>query len=60
MKKVTEGRKMWFSVMAIFLTNVVVFILFDDYERKVIAPLNDSNDLHLFIFSIIKKLNKVA
>lgn len=53
MKKVSEGRKMWFSVMAIFLTNVVVFILFDDYERKVIAPLNDTNDLHLFIFSII-------
>lgn len=53
MKRNTEGRKMWISVMLIFITYVVTFILFDDIDRKNKMPLNEPNDWHLLIFSII-------
>jgi signal transduction histidine kinase len=53
MKRNTEGRKMWISVMLIFITYVATFILFDDIDRKNKMPLNEPNDWHLLIFSII-------
>ena len=44
----TEGRKMFFSVMAIFLVYALFFILFEDYDRKL---FDENSDLHLLVFS---------
>lgn len=52
MKDFTEGKKMWFSVMAIFLLYAIIFIMFEDYDRKVFEPLNEISDWHLLIFSV--------
>lgn len=53
MKKLSEGRKMWLSVMAVFLVYAVVFILFEDYDRKFIMPFNEVSDWHLLLFSLV-------
>ncbi len=53
MKRMSEGLRMWVSVMLIFITYVATFILFDDIDRKNKMPLNEPNDWHLLIFSII-------
>lgn len=44
---------MWFSVMAIFLFYSIIFIVFEDYDRKAFEPLNEISDWHLLIFSIV-------
>lgn len=44
---------MWISVMAAFLIYAVVFILFDDYDRKMLEPLNQVNDWHLMVFAVV-------
>ena len=44
---------MWISVMAAFLIYAVVFILFDDYDRKMLEPLNQVNDWHLMVFGVV-------
>ena len=49
----SEGRKMWLSVMAIFLVYAVVFILFEDYNRKFVMPFNEVSDWQLLVFSIV-------
>ena len=33
MKKLTEGTKMWMSVMVVFAVYAIIFILFEDYDR---------------------------
>ena len=53
MKKLSEGRKMWLSVMAIFFIYAIVFILFEDYDRKFIMPFEEVSDWHLLLFSIV-------
>ena len=53
MKDFTEGKKMWFSVMAIFLLYAIIFIMFEDYDRKVFEPLNEISDWHLLIFTVV-------
>lgn len=53
MKGNTEGRRMWISVMLIFIAYAATFILFDDIDRKNKMPLNEPNDWHLLFFSII-------
>lgn len=53
MKNLSEGKKMWFSVMAIFIFYAIIFILFEDYDRKVFEPLNEISDWHLLIFTIV-------
>ena len=53
MRKFSEGKKMWISVMAAFLIYAVVFILFDDYDRKMLEPLNQVNDWHLMVFAVV-------
>ena len=50
MRKLSEGRKMWLSVMAVFLVYATIFIIFEDYDRKVIMPFNEVSDWHLLIF----------
>ncbi len=56
MKKLTEGKRVWISVMAAFLVYAVVFILFDDYDRKWIEPIDDVSDWHLMLFAVVVML----
>ncbi len=44
---------MWLSVMAVFLVYAIVFILFEDYDRKFIMPFNEVSDWHLLLFSLV-------
>ena len=44
---------MWLSVMAIFMVYAVVFILFEDYNRKFVMPFNEVSDWQLLVFSIV-------
>lgn len=49
----SEGRKMWVSVMVIFVVWAVVFIVFEDYDRKNNIPLGEPSDWHLLLFSLV-------
>jgi len=53
MKKLTEGSKMFLSVMAVFVAYAVVFILFEDYDRKKLEPFDEVSDWHLLLFSLV-------
>lgn len=53
MKKLSEGTKMWMSVMVIFAIYAVVFILFEDYDRNFIEPFEETSDWHLLLFSLV-------
>ena len=53
MKKLSEGRKMWLSVMTVFFIYAAVFILFEDYDRKFIVPFEEVSDWHLLLFSLV-------
>ena len=53
MHKLTEGRKMFWSVTAIFLAYAIIFILFEDYDRRHLAPFDEASDWHLLLFSLI-------
>ena len=56
MKKLSEGRKMWGSVMAVFLIYAVIFILFEDYDKHYLQPFEEASDWHLLAFSIVVML----
>lgn len=47
---------MWFCVMAIFMVYAVIFILFEDYDRKNNMPLGEPSDWHLLLFSLVVML----
>lgn len=53
MKKMSEGRKMFVSVMVIFAVYALFFILFEDYDRKFLQPFDEVSDWHLLLFSVI-------
>ncbi len=53
MKRVTEGFKMWVSVMVVFAFYAVIFLLFEDYDRKFSEPFGEVSDWHLLLFSIV-------
>ena len=53
MKKMTEGKKMWFSVMVLFLVYAAFFIIFDDFNRKSSEPIIESSDWHLILGAVI-------
>lgn len=53
MKKLSEGKKMFISVIVIFLVYAVVFFLFKDYEQNMLPPLEDDFDWPLLYFSIL-------
>ena len=53
MKQLSEGHKMWLSVMTIFIAYAAIFILFEDYDRKFIMPFNEVSDWHLLLFSLV-------
>jgi len=52
MKKLSEGRKMFVSVMVVFAVYAVIFILFEDYDRKFLQPFDEVSDWHLLLFSL--------
>jgi len=50
----TEGRKMWVTVMIIFVAYAAIFIIFEDYDRKTRRiPLHELSDWQLLLFSIV-------
>ena len=51
--QLTEGRKMFFSVMAIFVVYAIIFIIFEDYDRTYLEPFNEISDWHLLLFSFV-------
>lgn len=53
MRNLSEGRKMFFSVMAIFMIYAAIFIVFEDYDRNINQPFGEPSDWHLLGFSII-------
>lgn len=53
MKHLSEGRKMYISVMVVFAVYALIFILFEDYDRKFLKPFDEVSDWHLLMFSII-------
>ncbi len=53
MKKLSEGRKMFLSVMVIFAIYAVIFILFEDYDRNFLMPFEETSDWHLLLFSLV-------
>ena len=53
MKRPSEGRKMFISVMVIFAIYAFIFILFEDYDRAILYPFKEASDWHLLLFSII-------
>ena len=53
MKRLSEGRKMFVSVMVVFAVYALIFILFEDYDRKFLEPFDEVSDWHLLLFSIV-------
>ena len=53
MKKLSEGRKMFISVMVVFAVYAFIFILFEDYDRRFIQPFEEASDWHLLLFSLV-------
>jgi signal transduction histidine kinase len=49
-KKITEGHKMFFNVMGVFLIYTLIFLLFKNYEQNYLPPYNETDDIHLLIF----------
>ena len=52
MKKLSEGRKMFITVLVIFFAYAAFFIIFDDYDRHHFQLLDEVNDWNLLFFSI--------
>ena len=53
MKKLSEGRKMYYSVMVVFAIYALIFILFEDYDRHYNTLFKEASDWHLLIFSLV-------
>ena len=53
MKKKSEGRKMFITVMSIFIVYAAVFIIFDDFDRNKLLQLDDVAERHLLAFAVI-------
>lgn len=53
MRKLSEGRKMFLSVMVIFVIYALIFILFEDYDRNFLPPFQETSDWHLLLFSLV-------
>ena len=49
----TEGHKMWMSVMVVFAAYAIIFLLFEDYDRKMSEPFGEVSDWHLLTFSLV-------
>lgn len=49
----SEGRRMFISVMIIFAVYAIIFIIFEDYDRTYLEPFNEISDWHLLVFSLV-------
>lgn len=52
MRELSEGRKMWLSVMAVFLGYSVILIAFASCSREWGAPFDQIDGRHLLAFSL--------
>ena len=53
MKNLSEGSKMFISVMVVFALYALIFILFEDYDRAYLEPFDEVSDWHLLLFSLL-------
>ena len=53
MKKLSEGRKMFLSVIVIFVIYAIIFILFEDFYLNFLMPFEETSDWHLLLFSLV-------
>ena len=44
---------MFVSVMLVFAVYALIFILFEDYDRKFLQPFDEVSDWHLLLFSLV-------
>ena len=44
---------MFLSVMVVFVLYAIIFILFEDYDRRYIEPFEEASDWHLLLFSVV-------
>ena len=44
---------MFISVLVVFAIYALIFILFEDYDRKFIQPFDEVSDWHLLLFSFV-------
>ena len=44
---------MFVSVMVVFAVYALIFILFEDYDRKFLEPFDEVSDWHLLLFSLV-------
>jgi len=44
---------MFASVMVVFAVYALIFILFEDYDRKFLQPFDEVSDWHLLLFSLV-------
>ena len=44
---------MFVSVMVVFTVYALIFILFEDYDRKFLQPFDEVSDWHLLLFSLV-------
>lgn len=53
LNRLTEGRKMFWSVMVVFAVYVIINFAFEDFDRMVLEPFDEINALHQILFSIV-------
>lgn len=53
MRKITEGQRMFYSVMGIFAAYALVFLVFEDYDRNSFSPFVEESDWRLLYFSLV-------
>lgn len=44
---------MFLSVMIVFVVYAIIFIIFEDYDRRFIQPFHEASDWHLLLFSLV-------
>ena len=51
--QLSEGRRMFITVMIIFAVYAIIFIIFEDYDRTYLEPFDEISDWHLLLFSLV-------
>ena len=49
----SEGNKMFLTVMLIFISYTVIFIIFDDIDRNYINFLDEPSERNLLLFALV-------
>ena len=50
--KLSEGRKMFLTVLTFFLINTAAFVIFDDIDRNKLNLLDEPAERRLLLFAI--------